>query len=111
MVNVFGDNVGSVSGNLQMVKKFVTTVGQFKDCYAEIQQSYVLGFTPYRLHTNVDGTFITPNYWGFVSAASRKYEISIDSYLNLSNQKLIFVNTNTNTNYNASGRLSFLQES
>ena len=36
----------------------VTTVGQFKDYYAEIQQSYVL--TPYRLHTDVDGTFITP---------------------------------------------------
>ena len=27
---------------------------------AEIQQSYELGFTPYRLHTNVDGTFVTP---------------------------------------------------
>ena len=43
-----------------MVKKIVTTVVQFKDYYAEIQQSYVLGFTPYRLHTNVDGTFVTP---------------------------------------------------
>ena len=43
-----------------MVKKDVTTVGQFKDYYAEIQQSYVLGFTPYRLHTHVDGTFVPP---------------------------------------------------
>ena len=60
MVNVFGESVGSVSGNLQMVKIVVTTVGQFKDYNAEIQQSYVLGFAPYRLHTNVDGTFVTP---------------------------------------------------
>ena len=28
--------------------------------YAEIGHSYVLGFTPYRLPTNVDGTFVTP---------------------------------------------------
>ena len=47
MVNVFGE-----SG-----LEIVTTVGQFKDYYAEIQQSHVLGFPPYRLHTNVDGTF------------------------------------------------------
>ena len=26
----------------------------------EIQQIYELGFTPYRLHTNTDGTFVTP---------------------------------------------------
>ena len=26
----------------------------------EIQQSYVHGFTPYRLHKNADGTFVTP---------------------------------------------------
>ena len=61
MVNVFGDSIASGSeGNLQVVKKVVTTVGQFKDYYAEIQQSYVLGFTRHRLHTNVDGTFVTP---------------------------------------------------
>ena len=29
------------------MKKVVTSVGQFKNYYAEIQQSYVLGFTPY----------------------------------------------------------------
>ena len=30
------------------------------DYFDEIQQSYVLGFTPYRLHKNTDGTFATP---------------------------------------------------
>ena len=46
-------------GDLQVVKKVVTSVGKYQDYIAEIQQSYVLGFTPYRLHTNVDGTFVT----------------------------------------------------
>ena len=35
-----------------MVKKVVTTVGQFGDYIDEVRQSYELGFTPYRLHTN-----------------------------------------------------------
>ena len=35
-------------------------MGQFKDYFAEIQQSHVLGSPLYRLHTNVDGTFVTP---------------------------------------------------
>ena len=35
-------------------------VGKYKDYIAEIRQSYELGVTPYRLHTNVDGTFLTP---------------------------------------------------
>ena len=41
MVNVFGDSIarGPEGGNLQVVKKVVTSVGQFKDYYAEIQQS------------------------------------------------------------------------
>ena len=39
-----------------MVKKVVGTVGKFKDYGDEIQQRYVLGFTPYRLHKNVDGS-------------------------------------------------------
>ena len=43
-----------------MVKKVVTAVGKYKDYIAKIWQSYVLGFTPYRLHTNIDGTFLTP---------------------------------------------------
>ena len=43
-----------------MVKKVVTTVGRFGDYIDEIQQSYALGFTPYRLHTRPDGTFVTP---------------------------------------------------
>ena len=36
-----------------MVKKVVVTVGKFKDYIYEIQQSYELGFAPYRLHTGV----------------------------------------------------------
>ena len=61
MVNIFGDSIASGSeGNLQLAKKVVTTVGRFGDYIAEIDQSYVLGFTPYRLHANVDGTFVTP---------------------------------------------------
>ena len=43
-----------------MVKKVVTTVCRFGDYIDEIQQSYELGFTSYRLHTNSDGTFVTP---------------------------------------------------
>ena len=35
-------------------------MGQFGDYIAEIRQSYELGFTPYRLHTNSGGTFVTP---------------------------------------------------
>ena len=60
MVNVFGDNVASGPGNLQMVKKVVVTKGKYKDYIDEIKQSYGLGFTPYKLHKNVDGTFVTP---------------------------------------------------
>ena len=60
MVNVFGERVGSGYVDLQLVKKVVATVGQYEDYSAEINQSYVLGFPPYRLHTNVDGTFVTP---------------------------------------------------
>ena len=58
MVNVFGESVGSGSVDLQLVKKVVTTVGRYEDYWAEI--SYVLGFPPYWLHTNVDCTFVTP---------------------------------------------------
>ena len=60
MVNVFGESVGDGPVDLQLVKKVVTTVGQYKDYYAEIQQSHVLGFPPYRLQANVEGTFVTP---------------------------------------------------
>ena len=60
MVNVFGESVGSGSVDLQLVKKVVATVGQYEDYWAEINQSYELGFPPYKLHTNVDGTFVTP---------------------------------------------------
>ena len=46
MVNVFGDNIASGPGNLQVIKKVIVTVGKFKDYIDEIQQSYELGFTP-----------------------------------------------------------------
>ena len=60
LVNVFGESVGSGSVDLQLVKKVVATVGQYEEYWAEINQSYVLGFPPYRLHTTVDGIFVTP---------------------------------------------------
>ena len=60
MVNVFGESVGNGPGNLQMAKKVVVSKGQYKDYTNEIQQSYELGFTPFRLDTNTDGTFVTP---------------------------------------------------
>ena len=43
-----------------MAKKVVVTKGKFYDYMDEIQQSYELEFTPFRLHTNVEGTFVTP---------------------------------------------------
>ena len=43
-----------------MAKKVVVTEGKFKYYGGEIQQNYQLGFTPYRLNKNVDGTFVTP---------------------------------------------------
>ena len=60
MVNVFDDSVTIGPGNLQVVKKVVATVGLFKDYFDEIRQSYELRFTHYRLHTNVEGVFVTP---------------------------------------------------
>ena len=61
MVNVFGESVGNGGPvDLQVVKKVFATRGQYKDHANEIRQSYVLGFPPYRLHTNEDGTFVTP---------------------------------------------------
>ena len=60
MVNVFGESVGSGSVDLQLVKTVVTTIGTFGDNIDEIRQSYELGFTPYKLHTNSNGTFVTP---------------------------------------------------
>ena len=57
MVNVFGESNGPV--NLQIVKKVVISKGQYKDYANEIRQSYGLGFTPFRLHTNENGTFVT----------------------------------------------------
>ena len=42
------------------MKKVVVTKGKYKDYTNRIRQSYELGFTPYRLHTNPVGTYITP---------------------------------------------------
>ena len=58
MVNVFGESVGSRPGKLQMVKKVVVTKGKYKYYTNEIRQSYDLGFTPFRLHTNTVGTYV-----------------------------------------------------
>ena len=61
MVNVFGESVGNGGPvDLQIVKKVVVTNGQYKVYANEIRQSYELGFPPYRLHTNEDGTLVTP---------------------------------------------------
>ena len=43
-----------------MVKKVVVSKDQYKDYRNEIRQCYELGFTPFRLYTNTDGTFVTP---------------------------------------------------
>ena len=59
MVNLFGESAGiGGSVDLQLMKKIVTTVGTFGDYIDEIQQSYELGFTPYRLHANEVGPFV-----------------------------------------------------
>ena len=50
----------TVDQYLQIVKKVVVTKGRYKDYVNEIRQSNELGFTPYRLHTNKDGIFVTP---------------------------------------------------
>ena len=42
MVNVSGDSVASVPGNLQMVMKIVVTKGKFKDYVVEIRLIYTL---------------------------------------------------------------------
>ena len=52
--------ITSGPGNLQAAKNVVVTEGKFKDYRDEIQHSYELGFTYYRLHKTVDGTFVTP---------------------------------------------------
>ena len=58
-----------------MMKKVVVTKGMCKDDTNEIRQSYVLGFTPYRLHTNTVGTYVIPIrvYDGKVYVGRRRY--------------------------------------
>ena len=46
-------------GNLQVVKKVVTTVGLFGDYTAEIRQSYEVAFTPHRLQCNATQSDVT----------------------------------------------------
>ena len=60
MDNAFGDSVASGPGNLQMAKKVVVTKGKYKTYMDEMRQSYELGFTPFRLHTNTVGTYVSP---------------------------------------------------
>ena len=56
MGNIFADSIASgPEGNLQVVKKFEEIWGLYW-----WDQSCVLGFTLYRLHTNVDGAFVAP---------------------------------------------------
>ena len=59
-----------------------------------IQQSYVLGFTPYRLHKNVDGTFVTPTriYDGKVYVLDDVAMEVGDQYLTMDivNSKLVY---------------------
>ena len=43
-----------------MVKKVVVSKGKYKDYTNEIRQSYELGVTPFRLHTNTVRTSVTP---------------------------------------------------
>ena len=58
MVNVLGESNGHV--NLQIVEKVAVRKCQYKDYANEIRQNYGLEFTPYRLYTNEDGTFLLP---------------------------------------------------
>ena len=85
MVNVFGESVGSGgSVDLQLVKKVVTTVDTFGDYIDEIRQSYELGFTPYRLHTNSDGTFVTP----IRAYDGRVYVLDDETTMQVTNRKI-----------------------
>ena len=76
-------------GNLQMVKKVVVTEGNFKDYSDEIQHEH--GFTPYRLHKNADGTFVTHILWweGICWAMLPRWRLVIE-ILHEINSKLIY---------------------
>ena len=62
MVNIFGDSVGEEGqflGNLQVVRKLITTSGNYVDYLNEIQASLKLGFPAYRIaHHNNSPTLI-----------------------------------------------------
>ena len=60
----------------------------------EIQQSCELGFTPFRLHTNADGTFVTPIrvYDGNVYVLDNVATIEVGAwYLETDSSKLVYV--------------------
>ena len=46
--------------NVKVLKKVTITKGKYSDYIKEIQESYKLGVTPYRLHTSNYGTWVTP---------------------------------------------------
>lgn len=59
MVNKFGDCI--VEGeSYRTIQKVIVTSGKYLDYVTQIQESYRLGFTPFRLHTNTKGTWVTP---------------------------------------------------
>ena len=63
MVNVFGEHgAGSstIPVDIKVLKKVTITEGYYRDYIKQIQDSYKLGATPYRLHTNRYGTWVTP---------------------------------------------------
>ena len=62
MVNKFGDNTDGTTTiiNLQTTKKITATHGKYKDYIKQIQESYKLGFTPYRIHAKYSGHWVSP---------------------------------------------------
>ena len=62
MVNKFGDKTDGTTSiiNLQTVKRVTATSGKYKDYIKQIQESYNLGFTPYRLHVKYSGNWVSP---------------------------------------------------
>ena len=46
--------------DVKALKKVTTSSGKYKDYIKQIQESYELGFTPYRLHHKKTGLWITP---------------------------------------------------
>ena len=51
---------GKLPDNIKLLKKIKVTKGHYRPHINQIQESYRLGFTPYREHTNGAGTFVSP---------------------------------------------------